>query len=58
MDASAFVQVVDQSGTVVAVDARKLLALQEGQLVVVQGTGMIDELGNLVVNASGVYSRQ
>ena len=33
VDASAFVQVVDQSGTVVAVDARKLLALQEGQLV-------------------------
>ncbi|MCA9169095.1 MAG: hypothetical protein KDB23_15580 [Planctomycetales bacterium] len=57
-DGSAFVQFVDDEGNVVPVDARKLLAVQEGQLVVVQGTGMIDELGNLVVNANGIYSRQ
>lgn len=56
--AVALVKVIDSSGDVVPVDARKLFSLVEGQLVVVSGTASIDDLGNLVVAASGVYPRR
>jgi hypothetical protein len=57
-DSTALVKVIDESGAVLAVDARKLFSLVEGQLVVVRGTGSIDGLGNLVVAAQGIYPRR
>ena len=54
---TALVQVVDAEGQVPAVDARKLLGLEEGQTIVVRGEAQIDGLGNLAVRAAGVYVR-
>jgi hypothetical protein len=54
---TALVQVVDSQGAVPAVDARKLLGLEEGQTIVVRGEAQIDGLGNLAVRAAGVYVR-
>ncbi|MHB8954743.1 MAG: hypothetical protein ACYC4U_17350 [Pirellulaceae bacterium] len=53
----ALIQVVDSSGTTLAVDARPLLGLSEGQVVVVRGEGQVDSLGTLVVRARGIYVR-
>lgn len=53
----AMIEVIDEQDTVVPVDARKLLGLQDGQVVVVRGRGQVDDLGNLVVRASGLYVR-
>ena len=53
----ALIQVVDGGGTILAVDARQLLGLSEGQLVVVHGTGQVDKLGSLVVHARGIFVR-
>ncbi len=55
---TALVRVVDEAGSVIPVDARRLLAIQEQQTVVVRGKGHIDDLGNLVVLADGVYPRR
>ena len=54
---TALVQVVDARGSVPAVDARKLLGLEDGQIVVLRGEAQIDGLGNLAVRAAGVYVR-
>ena len=55
IDTRAIVQVVDDQGEVVGLDARKLLKLSLNQHVVVRGRGKIDSLGNLVLSADGVY---
>ncbi len=57
-DMTALVRVVDESGAVVEIDARKLLPIEEEQLIVVEGTAQLDDLGNLVVSAKGVYVRR
>jgi hypothetical protein len=57
-DTTALVQVVDEQGQVLGVDARKLFSIEEDQLVVVRGNASIDALGNLVVAASGIYPRR
>jgi hypothetical protein len=57
-DLTALVRVVDDAGAVVEIDARKLLPIEEEQLVVVEGMAQVDELGNLVVAAKGVYVRR
>jgi hypothetical protein len=54
---TALVQVVDAQGSVPAVDARKLLGLEEGQIIVLRGEAQIDGLGNLAVRAARVYVR-
>jgi hypothetical protein len=51
------VKVVDESGTVVATDARQLLALQELDTVVVRGKAQRDEAGNLTILANGIHVR-
>jgi hypothetical protein len=56
--ATALVKVVDPQGQTVPIHARKLLALSEGQIVVIRGTASIDGLGHLVVAADGVYPRR
>jgi hypothetical protein len=54
----ALVKLVDSDGQVVPIDARKLLAIKERQLVVVRGVGQIDSVGNLVVAADGIFTRR
>jgi hypothetical protein len=55
---TAVVQVVDDQGQTVPVDARKLLGLKELQTVVVRGKAQRDQAGNLTVLASGVYVKR
>jgi hypothetical protein len=53
--ATVLVKVVDDSGNLVAVDARELLQAKELQTVVVQGKAKRDEAGNLTLLAGGIY---
>ncbi len=53
----ALVEVVDESGNVPPIDARKLLGLSDGQTVVVRGHATLDKLGTLVVQASELFVR-
>ena len=55
--AQAIVSLVDGEGRVPQVEARKLLPLAEGQMVVVRGQAEVNSLGQLVVRAQGVYLR-
>lgn len=55
--AQAIVSLVDREGQVPKVEARQLLPLEEGQLVVVRGQAEVNSLGQLVVRADGVYVR-
>lgn len=54
-ESSALVQVVDESGDPVAVDAKELLNVTELNTVYVSGKAKRDEAGNLTVLASKVY---
>lgn len=56
--AHAIVMLTDDAGRVPAVDARRLLPLAEGQLVVVRGQAEINAIGQLVVRANGLYLRR
>ena len=53
----ATVKVVDDSGNPVSADARKLLNVKELSTVVVQGTAIRDDQGNLTVAANKVFVR-
>jgi hypothetical protein len=55
--AQAIVSLVDSNGNVPTVDARKLLPLEEGQMIVVRGQAEVNSLGLLVVRAEGIYLR-
>lgn len=54
----ALVQVVDDAGKVLPVDARQAFDLALQQLVVVQGRAEQDAAGNLVVSAKGLFVRR
>ena len=56
--AQAIVSLVGEDGSVPAIDARKLLPLEEGQIVVVRGQAEVNSLGVLVVRASGLSIRR
>ena len=56
--AQAIVMLTDGHGKVPAVDARKLLPLEEGQTVVVSGRAEVNAIGQLVVHARGLYVRR
>jgi hypothetical protein len=56
--AQAIVSLVDADGRVPATQARKLLPLEEGQIVVVRGQAEVNSLGVLVVRASGLAIRR
>jgi hypothetical protein len=56
--AQAIVSLVAPDGRVPAADARKLLPLEEGQIVVVRGQAEVNSLGVLVVRASGLSIRR
>ncbi|NQT41455.1 MAG: hypothetical protein HQ581_28460, partial [Planctomycetes bacterium] len=55
--ATALVKLVDDSGKVLATDARQLLQVKELQTVVVRGTAKRDQQGNLTVIADGIFVR-
>lgn len=52
---SALVEILDADGQIPPIHAGRLLGVDEGQTVVLQGQGRIDALGNLAVRATGVY---
>jgi hypothetical protein len=58
LQSRAIVMLVDDSGQVPPMDARKLLPLAEGQTAVVSGQAETDEAGQLVVHARGIYLRR
>lgn len=53
----ALIKVVDDQGTLIKEDARKLLNLKELQTVVVKGKAQRDDAGNLTVFANGIFVR-
>jgi hypothetical protein len=57
-DSKAIVMLTAEDGRVPPVDARKMLPLAEGQMVVVSGRAEINSLGQLVVHARGLYVRR
>lgn len=54
----ATVKVVNETGSPVAEDARKLLGVKELSLVVVEGTAKRDDQGNLSVLANKVFIKE
>jgi hypothetical protein len=54
----AIVMLIGDNGQVPAIAAKKLLPLEEGQTVVVSGRAEINEQGDLVVHAKGLYVRR
>jgi hypothetical protein len=57
-DCTTLVKVVDERGSVLAVDARKLLNANENDMVVVKGRVQRDDEGSFSVAANGVYVRR
>jgi len=55
---TTIVKFVDQGGRPLAIDSRKLLGIQESDLLVVRGKAQKDEHGNFAVIADGVYVRR
>jgi hypothetical protein len=54
----AFIQFVDETGHMLHTDARDLLGVEKGQVVVVRGRGKIENSGYLIVSADGIYLRE
>ncbi len=54
----AIVQFVGTDGNVLKVDAAQLLGAKEGDEVTVRGTGEVNSLDVLVINADGVYVKR
>lgn len=58
VEAMALIELVDPAGQVIACDARRLFDLRESQTVVAKGRATVDEFGNLIVAANGLYIRR
>lgn len=56
--ATALIKVVDETGSLINEDAKKLLNLKELQTVVVKGKAKRDDTGNLTVFANGIFVRK
>ncbi len=54
----ALVKVVDDSGSIVVADARRLLNVEELSTVVVTGKAQRDDAGNLTVLAHGIFVKK
>ena len=54
----ALVQFIDAHGSVLQMDAQRLFGIQKDQVVVVLGQAELNQLGHLVVSASGLYVRR
>jgi hypothetical protein len=57
-ESMVLVQLVDDQGKPVAADPRDLLGVEEGQVIVAQGRGTLDDLGHLVVWATGIFVKR
>jgi hypothetical protein len=55
---TALIKVVDENGSLVKADTKRLLDLKELSTVVVKGKAQRDDAGNLTVLASGVYLKK
>jgi hypothetical protein len=55
---TAIVQLVDDSGQVLAVDARKLLGVQSQDIVVIRGSAIPGEHNSLVITAHNLHIRR
>jgi hypothetical protein len=58
INCTTLVKVVDAQGKLVPVDSRKLLGLNESDMVVIQGNAKRDKSGNFVMLATGVFIRK
>ena len=58
LESMALLQVVDANDKVVSTDARKLLGVKEDDVIVAQGVGEVDEVGNFIFSASKLYIRR
>ena len=58
VESLAMVQIVDDAGAVLEMDARKLLGLSENDVVVAQGMGELADDGTLVFSAKKVFIRK
>lgn len=58
LESMTLVRVVDETGSVVPTDARKLLGLKEKQVVVATGQGMVDDRGAVLFDATRIYIRE
>ena len=58
VSAMAFVQIVDDNGKVVRVDAQKLLGLKAEQMIVAHGAASLNRAGHLVIAARAIYVRE
>ncbi len=54
----AIVQFVDREGNVLKLDAQTLLGAKEGDEVMIRGTGEVNSLDVLVINADGVFVKK
>lgn len=55
---TALVKLVDSQGSVIPVDSRQLLGVQESDMLVVEGKAQKDKAGNFVMIANRVYIRR
>jgi hypothetical protein len=55
--ATAMVKIVDDDGSIVNADVRKLLGVEGLSTVVIQGESVRDDAGNLTILATGVFVR-
>jgi hypothetical protein len=58
LECTTVVKFIDASGTLVSVDARKLLGVSADDMVVVKGTAKRDKSGNFQLLATGLYNRK
>jgi hypothetical protein len=56
--ARAIVMLVGIDGQVPPIDARKILPLEDGQTAVVSGRAEMDDAGQLILHARGIYIRR
>lgn len=57
-DAMAMIRVVDDSGQTISTSAPELLQVKEGDIVVVKGTGSLDDTGTLIVESKSLFIRK
>lgn len=54
-DSVAIIRFLDDDGKILPEDAREILGVKKGQVVVVRGKASVDPLGHLMVDASGLF---
>lgn len=57
LETMTLVRIVDETGAVIPMDARKLLGMKEKQIVVASGQGILDD-GKLFFDASKIFIRE